>query len=610
MPEELLPVPTRISRTARNGRIGSSSANSSPPGTGQTAHEATPSHSAASHEFASQSDASPDLFNSPFDLDPNIPSHGTTTESLENWWNLDPTLLSLTQEGDSSHILQHQPFQFSDIPIVSDSVNSPGSQYDLVPRSLTPGQASLFQALFSLSDSTSDPGPATSTTLIGYPPSSLSSWSSHSVHVDVGREDDGDEDESVKQIIYGTMRLDMNAEGNALPYVLESYAAWITRTAFEPKKAAPGARDFILKQFGDSEDSRWTVTTLARVVRTLAESSTWGAGLDSLKNMSYLPAVRALRERVHQRVDEILSYSGPVGEHELSNALKVVGNVMEITSIYYTTASLLDALDFMRTAAPLFRYLCPDPPEKPIQLQALLLQPIISLRHYAIVDIFSCIPVERNMLFYYDTTYDASLSQPVIPLSGEAGLQWLHGIPSVIVIVFARVNTMRDQGYANSRAVAEIESMLRNFVAIPCVSSDPFLTVSRIMVQECWRQVAFIYLYMGGCHLNADDEKVKKALSRFMKLLEGTKPGHTPDAFLMMNCLIGGLAARNNCDREVIRHRMLNSERFKYPGAQGNIAVMLLEYIWLRTDGERRPAVWDDLQVATRQATQRHSSMR
>ncbi|CAE6443246.1 unnamed protein product [Rhizoctonia solani] len=458
MPIESLPALTRISRTARNGRSSSSSVNSSSSRTRQGTHEGAPSRRGASSEFASGSDASPDLFNSPFDIDPNLPSYTTTNEAMENWWNLDPSLLSLDQQvGDTSRGLQHQPFESSDISTISDTVNSPSAQYDLVPQSLTPGQASLFQALFSLSDSTSDPHPTTRPP-IGYPQVDLSSLSSHSPHANMSRaelEDGDDEDESVKQIIYGTMRLDMNAEGNTLPYVLESYAAWITRTAFEPKKAAPGTRDLILKQFGDSEDSRWTVTTLARVVRTLAESSTWGDGLDSLRNLSYLPAVRALREQVHQKVDEVLSYSGPVEGQELSNALKVMGNVME-----------------------------------------------------------------RNMLFHYDTTYDPSLSQPAIQFSGEAGLQWLHGIPDVIVIVFARINTMCRQGYADSWAVAETESMLRNFLAVPCLSSDPFLTVARIMVQECWRQVAFIYLYMGACRVNADDEKVKKALSRFMKLLE------------------------------------------------------------------------------------------
>ncbi|KAJ1310600.1 hypothetical protein OPQ81_009131 [Rhizoctonia solani] len=609
MPAGLLPVHTKASRTTKYRRSSSDLANSasSAQEVEQTMHEAGPSLRSASYEFASQSETSSNLFSPPFELEPNRPSYTITSSVLEDWWNLDPTLFPPTQQiDDSSHILQQQPFQTSELSTPNVVIKSPAFQCDPISQSLTPGQASLFQALFSLSDHMDGPSRTTAVAPGSY--TQAPDWSSPAISSDGGQiepEDEDNEDESVKQIIYGTMRLDMNAEGNVLPYILESYAAWITRTAFEPKKAAPGARDLIFKQFDDSEDSRWTVRTLASVVRTLARSSTWGEGLDSVRSLSYQPAVRALRERVHQKVDEILSHFGPMGEQELSDALKTIGNVMEIASIYYTTASLVDALDFMRTASSLFRSLCPDPSDKLIDLQSLLSQPIISLRHYAIVDIISCVPIERSMLFHYATDYNPNRSRSAIHFPDKAGLQWLHGIPDVIVIAFARINIMRQQGYADPQVVADTEAMLRNFVVIPSVSSDPFLTVARIMVQECWRQSAYIYLYMGACNADADDMRVKKSLTKFIKLLKGTKPGHTPDAFLMMNCMIGGIAARSNSDREVIRNRMLNSERFKYPGAEGNVAVMLLEYIWLRSDGERRPAAWSDLHVATRKATRR-----
>ncbi|CAE6456140.1 unnamed protein product [Rhizoctonia solani] len=609
MPPDSLPLPAKISRTARRGRSRPSSAQSSISGH-VSAERDTPgagsSRRRSSHEWSSPSDTSPDLFNSPFDLDLITSSSAPTSQALVDWWNLDPGLPPAQPEASSS-TQQHQPFQPLDISTFPGLVESPKHQQDLVPALLTPGQASLFNALLSLSDQTTNPTPHAPATSVGYPPKYLPicASSDDSINLEpVQTDEDVDEDESVKQIIYGTMRLDMNAEGNSLPYVLESYAAWVSRTAFEPKKAAHGTRDLILHQFGDSDNSRWTLTTLAQIVRALAETPVWGDDLDSLQTLSYQPALRALREHVRQKADEITSHSGPTEDHQLPDALKTMGNVMEVVSIYYTATSVLEALDFMRTVAPLFRFLCPDPPEKLIHLQSLLLQPIISLRHYALVDIFSSIVVDRDMIFHYDTTYNPDLPSRMDRLS-EAGLQWLHGIPTVIVIAFARINMMREQGYADPQAVREIESMLRSFVAIPSVSGDPFVTVARVMVQECWRQTAFIYLYMGACHVNADDTRVKKALAKFMGLLEGTKPGRTPDAFLMMNCMIGGIAARSTSDRDVIRHRMLNSERFKYPGAQGKVAVMLLDYIWLRTDGERRPAVWSDLRVATKKANQR-----
>ncbi|CAE6360465.1 unnamed protein product [Rhizoctonia solani] len=615
MSADLLPPPAKASRTAKRGRSHTSSArrdvsNHVPlegetPGAGFSARP-------SSHEWSSTSDTSPDLFNSPFDLDPTISSSLPTSQALEDWWNLDPSLPLLAQPDPSSSTLQHQPFQSLDTTTSSEFFESSDSQNDQAARSLTAGQASLFNALFSLSDQTANSASHDPPTSVGYPPTHLPTCPPHQPTINVGvvlpdgdDDDDKEEDETVKQIICGTMKLGINAEGNTLPFILESYAAWVTRTAFEPKKAALGARDLIFKQFGDSDESRWTLTTLAKILRSLAEKPVWGEGLESLQTLSYQPAVRALREQVRQRVNEIMLHAGSMESHELSKALKTMDNVMEIASIYYTTTSVPEALDFMRMAAPLFRFLCSDHPNKIIHLQSLLLQPVLSLRHYALVDIFSSVAMEREMIFHYDTTYNPNLTLHMDQFPSEAGIQWLHGIPGVIIITFARINMMREQGYADPQAITEMETMLRRFVVSPSLSNDPFLTVARVMVQECWRQAAYIYLYMGACHVNADDPRVKRALSKLMKLLDGTKPGRTPDAFLMLQCMIGGIAARSRSDREVIRQRMLSSERFKFPGAQGSVAVMLLDYIWLRTDGERRPAVWGDLRVATKQASQR-----
>ncbi|KDN43295.1 hypothetical protein RSAG8_06262, partial [Rhizoctonia solani AG-8 WAC10335] len=281
MPPELLPVPIKISRTSRSRQNGSGSIGSSPSDqvAAQTTPGAGPSRKRGSLEISSTNDTSPDLSNSPFDLDPNIISSMTPSDALENWWNMDPTLLPPQSDEGPAGTLQQYPFQSPCIPNTPEAIEYLGLQYDSVPQPLTAGQASLFQALFSLSDPANDPSPAPSAGTIGYPPTSIATWFPLDIRPNVGRvepDDESDDDESVKQIIYGTMRLDMSAEGNALPYVLESYAAWITRTAFEPKKAAPGARDLILKQFSDSEDSRWTVMTLAQIVRTLAKSTTWG----------------------------------------------------------------------------------------------------------------------------------------------------------------------------------------------------------------------------------------------------------------------------------------------------------------------------------------------
>ncbi|KAB5590666.1 Fungal-specific transcription factor domain containing protein [Ceratobasidium theobromae] len=453
--------------------------------------------------------------------------------------------------------------------------------YSHPPQAMTDEQARLFQALFSLGDPTNKIISAIPTSLSTVP----SPWSGD---LELANDDDED-DEGVKQVIYGTLMLSADAEGNELPFVLESYAMWVNQTAFEPRKAAHGARELIVNQFNDSE-SRWTITTLANIVRALSTGAMWDGGQSS----SYYSKISALQDHVVQQVATADRVMGSMGQGDLCHALKAMGNIMEASE-----AQDNERTHLMQTAAPLFRRLCSDLPDKPIHLQSLLLQPILSLRHYAIVDIFSSISAGRAMFFRYDTSYDPSLDPSAIFFQGDVGLQWLHGIPGQIVIVFARINAMREQGTQDPRALAELEGIVKNLVPIPSVSSDSFLTVARLMVQECWRQVALIFLYMGLFGVNADDPRVKRAFSRFMKLLNGVKPGHTPDSFLVLNFVIAGVAARQDADRNVIRRRLLNNERFRYryPGAKEGTTMLLLECVWLRADRDGRPAVWGDLET-------------
>lgn len=556
-------------------------------------------------ESSVSTNTSPELFNTPFSVDPTQHelSTQTTNDLLAAWWNTDSALLQF--DSPDLQLPDSYPAFFS--PSQSQSLyNSPKTNTTGSPRApdylspsdaslhaqplalMTPGQASLFQSLFSLSGSTSSTLVPTATATTNARSSALlaSPWSISQPDPEEPQPvDDDDEDEGVKQIICGTLALDMNAEGNALPFVLESYAAWVTRTAFEPRKAARGTRDLVLKSFNDSDDSRWTITMLANVVRALATSTTWADSWESC----YQPTVLVLQERVLQSISRVGMRSGPP-EQETKAAIKVLENTMEIVAIHYTTGLLLYALQLMQTAAPLFRRICPEPSDRSIHLQLLLLQPVFSLRHYAIVDIFSSVTLERPMFFQYDTSYDPNVSPQVIHFQGEVGLQWLHGIPGLIVLVFARINVLREQGIHDIQAVSEVEQMLKSFVPIPSLSSDSSLIVARLMVQECWRQVAYIYLYMGLCGANADDPRVTKPLGRFMKLLDGTKPGHVPDAFLALTLAIAGVAARRDTDRRTIRQRTINSERFKYPGTNGSEALLFLEYLWLRSDGESRPA--------------------
>ncbi|CAE6444573.1 unnamed protein product [Rhizoctonia solani] len=297
----------------------------------------------------------------------------------------------------------------------------------------------------------------------------------------------------VRQLIYGSLVLDRTLESNSLSFILQSYAAWIQRTAFDPVKVARKTKDLIVKHYGNSTDSRWTIILLANLIGRLAK----GRSMDEIRNPAYITIVSALREQVRSRIAHFKSYSH-LGELEIQDAIMMLDNVVDTTMIFSITGHMDPELDFMREAAPIFRRACscPDSPSKQIHLQTLFLQPTDSLRDYAVMDIFSSVITFRPMLFQYDTTFDPELGSSVLNFSDDAGMQWARGLPYQVALVFARINTLRASPAWDLGLFNELETTLQEFVPVPTVSSEPNLVIGRTIVQECWRQAAYIYLYM------------------------------------------------------------------------------------------------------------------
>jgi hypothetical protein len=216
---------------------------------------------------------------------------------------------------------------------------------------------------------------------------------------------------------------------------------------------------------------------------------------------------------------------------------------------------LLPNLTLIRDAAPVFRRACPESLDAPISLPAKLVHPEFSLRHFPAMDILFSVCTFRPMLFRYDVSYTPELCEGVLDVD-NIGLQWMHGIPDQFILMLARMNMLRDDFGSNTdcSVIHELETEIRDFRPILGVSTDPLLTVARLAVQESWRQAMYIYLYMvslvkllvvvcthitqGLCNANAADIRVEKAIKGFIRLLEGTKPGRTPDAFLMIPMII------------------------------------------------------------------------
>lgn len=158
----------------------------------------------------------------------------------------------------------------------------------------------------------------------------------------------------------------------------------------------------------------------------------------------------------------------------------------------------------MQAAAPVFRRACPEPPERLVNLHSILWNPELQRRYFAVIDIGLSITTNRPMLFRYDVTYPPEICDTLVnPKESEnTGMEWMYGIPDQFVVLFAWMNALREDFYGRNvdpELVRQVEERARNAkVGQNLCSPDtsPVLRIRRMVVQESWRQVVYIFLYM------------------------------------------------------------------------------------------------------------------
>ncbi|CAE6373846.1 unnamed protein product [Rhizoctonia solani] len=446
-------------------------------------------------------------------------------------------------------------------------------------ESLTYGQASLFDALFSLAGPQNVPPKETLPRTITFPPitSRGPSWpslpepSNDDDVVDPTKNEE-DDPEGVKQAMCITLTPDANVEANALPFVLQSYAQWVNFMVFDPKNVVHVIREGVIAQFSSSQEIRTRVILLSNVFGALGKS----------------PSIARFTS----------GKSTPRREVDMMNALKSIDLMMEVILLRRFGGTISTIVGLVEAAAPVFQRACPDPPGHPINLPNILVSPSINLRHYAETDIMTATLLARRMFVRYDIVYTPEINEQFT--AQQAGLHWLHGIPDQLIMLLAWVNMLyADFGTdVDPSLVAQIEMEVERVKITPSTSDDPVYTIRRFAVQECWRLVVYIHLYVTLCGAHAEDPRVVKFVKRFMRFLGGIKPARNVDTFLSLPIMFIGTFVSRKQDRELIFRRLSTMQECVMPGRAGNDCLMVLCDVWRRTEDEQRPATWNDLRIS------------
>ncbi|QRV93021.1 Fungal specific transcription factor domain [Ceratobasidium sp. AG-Ba] len=404
--------------------------------------------------------------------------------------------------------------------------------------------------------------------------------------LEVGNEADEDV-EGVMEIISPALALDRDVQSNSLPYVLSSFLKVMARSFFEPMKRAPFMRDFLIQRCTTSNDLRYTATLLATAADLLGKSAEL-----TTENLS---AINLLEKHLCGQLGFIKSRLQSRPEVDRSEVYMVLWHMHEMVTILSSFGSMAFHVRMLDQTAAIYQLAYADVPGTPIHLQSRIADPVPPFRHTPVADVLLSLSTCRPMIFCYDTTVSGLAVD-----ANKGGLQWRIGIPDQLLVVLALMNTLR-QKYApnlDSATIDSLEVQITSFKPNIERSGDSYLYIARLIVQECWRQFMYIYLYMGLCGANSHDPCVKRVLKRFIKTLDSVKPGRMPDAFLVTPMSLAGIAAYKDRDRAIVRQRLQNICGPSQQGTYVNDALLILETIWTTADAQHRPAVWLDLRFA------------
>ncbi|CEL61383.1 hypothetical protein RSOLAG1IB_09986 [Rhizoctonia solani AG-1 IB] len=462
-----------------------------------------------------------------------------------------------------------------------------------VPQYLTPGQAGLFDALFSLADpdhtsnqpafssvwGLTNPDPDLDSNHLTSHVTELNSYCTSALAPNSGvQELDDDEDiEGVGAIMCGIpLALDRTVESNSLPFVLQCHAQWIPLMYFDPKIVIYQTKETIISQFSESFNSRFRLILFSELMRTMAKHRILDEGGKRI--------LQLLGGEVRRNVTDYQIQKWPMDEHERKHANRALDHLMNVSVsqlyppraqtnwpsrqlvvIQITAAPLASTLHLVRTAAPVFLSACPPP--HPPHVASIMLGNSINLKGFVVADVvfgiatglpLSCRSVSIRLFTdalggklsslirdRYHVPWSLELCE-LFAKADDQGAQWVLGIPDQYILLFTFIYGLMEEakatgGSVDPQIIAQIEDDMPEIVILPCQSTDPSLTFCRMVVQECWREAALIYFYMVLHGAHALDPRVEQAQKKFMKLVNGVSPGRNPDTFLIIPMMIVGL---------------------------------------------------------------------
>ncbi|KEP53351.1 putative fungal zn(2)-cys(6) binuclear cluster domain protein [Rhizoctonia solani 123E] len=271
---------------------------------------------------------------------------------------------------------------------------------------------------------------------------------------------------------------------------------------------------------------------------------------------------------------------------------------LELVYLSFVMVDSLSGYDLLRKALPKF-------------LRLVTVDPKLSVEHTSgnlVVSFpraFGSLQHELKRFIFYDTNAALVLGVPPLVEYGydgkcdpiSHGFEWVHGVPIPLVETISQVNSWR----AGSRdaPLDDWRNLERRVLAWEpqpvIVEGEDSATgsVARLAVQEGWRHVALIYIYMGMCGVSSHDSRVQTSISQIVQLGE-TVANLSISLHMFTHYVVVSLGARYEKHRSIIREKLLLFKNKRVWLFRGPEFSRVLDHLWHGVGAGGAPVVWDD----------------
>ncbi|CAE6455501.1 unnamed protein product [Rhizoctonia solani] len=230
-----------------------------------------------------------------------------------------------------------------------------------------------------------------------------------------------------------------------------------------------------------------------------------------------------------------------------------------------------------------------------VSLPAALTSHQLEIRRFVFYDVMCAFVLGLQTLAEYDST-----GFPISPRT-DLPVEWVHGVPIELIVNIAEVHNWRAQAKYVDWRVLEMRTLAWKWNHRDVQSEESAEMIHRIAIQEAWRHVTLIYIYMGMCGVDSHNASVQASVDQIIKLMRVVGDAHL-DVHFSIPCLVAGLAARYEPQRAFILQKLQSFHGKRVWSLRGQDFARVLECLWYGLAVAGAAIGWEDYVQARCQA--------